>query len=63
VLGRHGIDTAPLGRALRAVTSRPLHEGRGLISYLALAYEHDRPPRVTTYISSEAYEVCPARRA
>jgi DMATS type aromatic prenyltransferase len=59
VLARHGIDPAVLERALTAVTPRAPRDGRGLIAYVALAHERGRPPRVTTYLSSEAYEVLP----
>ncbi|WP_319769761.1 tryptophanase [Streptomyces europaeiscabiei] len=59
VLGRHGLDTGALDRPLAAVTPRPLRDGAGLIAYVALAHEQNQPPRVTTYISSEAYEVRP----
>jgi hypothetical protein len=45
------------------VTSRPLHDGVGLIAYLALAHEQGQPPRVTAYISSEAYTVRPPSAA
>jgi hypothetical protein len=31
----------------------------GLIAYLALAHQQGRPPRVTAYLSSEAYAVRP----
>ncbi|MGW0392121.1 tryptophan dimethylallyltransferase family protein [Streptomyces sp. NPDC003042] len=59
VLRRHGMDPAPLPRSLSAVTGRPLQDGVGLIAYLALAHQQGRPPRVTAYISSEAYAVRP----
>ncbi|MBZ3901979.1 tryptophanase [Streptomyces griseiscabiei] len=59
VLGRQGLPTGSLGRSLETVTSRPPRDGVGLIAYVALVHEHERPPRVTTYISSEAYEVRP----
>ncbi|MGW1668076.1 tryptophanase [Streptomyces sp. NPDC002324] len=59
VLGRHGLGTDTLARSLAAVTPRPLRDGAGLIAYVALAHEQHQPPRVTTYISSEAYEVRP----
>ncbi|MDR3080790.1 MAG: prenyltransferase [Streptomyces sp.] len=59
VLRRNGVDEAALDRSMAAVTSRSPQEGRGLIAYLALAQEQGRAPRVTTYISSEAYEVPP----
>ncbi|MFF3846257.1 tryptophan dimethylallyltransferase family protein [Streptomyces sp. NPDC002328] len=54
-----GMDPAPLPSALAAVTSRRLEDGVGLLAYLALAHQQGRPPRVTTYISSEAYDVRP----
>ncbi|MFD4530191.1 tryptophan dimethylallyltransferase family protein [Streptomyces sp. NPDC058470] len=59
VLERRGMDTAPLLRSLEAVTSRLPQDGVGLIAYLALTQQHGRPPRVTTYISSEAYAARP----
>ncbi|MFJ4624053.1 tryptophan dimethylallyltransferase family protein [Streptomyces sp. NPDC088812] len=59
LLDRQGLDSAPLERALAAVTSRRPEDGAGLIAYLALAHQRGRPPRVTTYISSEAYQVRP----
>ncbi|MCX4515789.1 prenyltransferase [Streptomyces sp. NBC_01619] len=62
LLARHGMNRAALNRALPATTSRLLEEDAGLIAYLALAHEQSRPPRVTTYISSEAYRRTPAIR-
>ncbi|WP_399494266.1 tryptophan dimethylallyltransferase family protein [Streptomyces sp. P9(2023)] len=59
VLGRHGMDPDPLVRSLSAVTSRRLRDGVGLIAYVGLAHQEGRPRRVTTYISSEAYDVRP----
>ncbi|MFD9407936.1 DMATS family aromatic prenyltransferase [Streptomyces sp. NPDC059989] len=59
VLDRYGVDPAPLLRSLSAVTPRRLQDGVGLIAYLGLAHQQGRPPRVTAYISSEAYEVKP----
>lgn len=59
VLRRHGMDPTVLDRSLATVSSRPLHDGVGLIAYLALVHERNRPPRVTAYISSEAYAVRP----
>ncbi|UUU29125.1 tryptophanase [Streptomyces sp. CA-210063] len=59
VLGRHGLDTGALARSLGAITPRRPQDGAGLIAYVALAHEQDQPPRVTTYLSSEAYEVRP----
>lgn len=59
LLDSYGMDTAPLWRALAAVTSRRPEDGVGLIAYLALAHQEGRPPRVTAYISAEAYHVRP----
>jgi hypothetical protein len=63
VLGHHGMDPAPLLHALTAVTSRRLQDGVGLIAYLGLAHQHGRPPRVTVYVSAEAYTVRPPNAA
>ncbi|WP_418958910.1 tryptophan dimethylallyltransferase family protein [Streptomyces tritici] len=63
VLDALGADPTPLLRSLPAVTSRRLEDGVGLIAYLGLAHQEGRPPRVTAYLSSEAYEVRPPRRA
>ncbi|QES52748.1 prenyltransferase [Streptomyces venezuelae] len=59
VLRRHGMDPAPLRRALSAATSRRLQDGVGLIAYLGLVHQQGRPPRMNAYISSEAYQVRP----
>lgn len=59
VLGEYGVDPAPLVRSLSAVTARRPQDGVGLIAYLGLAHQQGRPPRVTAYISSEAYAVKP----
>ncbi|CAM5276057.1 Prenyltransferase OS=Streptomyces tendae OX=1932 GN=GUR47_22935 PE=4 SV=1 [Streptomyces tendae] len=59
VLGHHGIDASVLDRALAALTERRPEDGVGLIAYLALAHQRDRAPRVTAYLSSEAYAVRP----
>ncbi|MFF3941883.1 tryptophan dimethylallyltransferase family protein [Streptomyces phaeofaciens] len=61
VLARHGMDAAPLDRALAAMTPRPLTDGVGLISYLSLVRQSRGPSRVTVYLSPEAYRVFPAR--
>lgn len=61
VLRARGMDPAPLTAALAAVTRRRPEEGLGLIAYLALAHQHGRPPRVTAYISCEAYAIRPPR--
>lgn len=59
VLERHGMDAGPLIRAVSAVTARQLADGVGLVAYVALAHQQGRPPRVTVYVSSEAYRVRP----
>jgi DMATS type aromatic prenyltransferase len=63
LLGRYGVDPAPVLRATTAVTSRQPEDGVGLVAYLGLAHQRGRPPRVTTYISSEAYDVRPPAAA
>ncbi|MFF9093507.1 tryptophan dimethylallyltransferase family protein [Streptomyces sp. NPDC014802] len=66
VLTAHGIDPDPLVRALPALTARRPQDGVGLIAYLALAHQAGAPPRLTAYVSSEAYAVrspVPARPA
>ncbi|MBU6532056.1 tryptophan dimethylallyltransferase family protein [Streptomyces mayonensis] len=60
VLRHHGTDPSVLVRALAAVTRRRPEDGVGLLAYLALAHQRDRPPRVTAYLSAEAYAVRPA---
>lgn len=62
-LHRYGIDSRPLHRALAGVTSRPLDAGVGLIAYVTLTHAAPSPPRVTVYLSSEAYRVRPPRRS
>ncbi|MGW8064039.1 tryptophan dimethylallyltransferase family protein [Streptomyces ziwulingensis] len=59
VLRHHGADATVLTRAFSALTERRPEDGVGLIAYLALAHQRGRPPRVTTYLSSEAYAVRP----
>lgn len=59
LLSHFGMKGAVLSDALAALTSRPLSDGVGLIAYLALAHQRDRLPRITVYISSEAYAVRP----
>ncbi|MFI1753860.1 tryptophan dimethylallyltransferase family protein [Streptomyces sp. NPDC020571] len=59
VLRLNGMDASVLDRALAALTARRPEDGVGLIAYLALAHQRDRPPRVTAYLSSEAYAVRP----
>jgi DMATS type aromatic prenyltransferase len=59
VLRHHGMDVSVLDRALAALTARRPEDGVGLIAYLALAHQREQPPRVTAYLSSEAYAVRP----
>ncbi|GGS18373.1 prenyltransferase [Streptomyces humidus] len=59
LLGRYGLDPSPVLRASTAVGARQPEDGVGLVAYLGLAHQRGRPPRITTYISSEAYEVRP----
>ncbi|MEU6663358.1 tryptophan dimethylallyltransferase family protein [Streptomyces sp. NPDC046821] len=59
LLTRFGMDPTVLKRSLRALTQRQLADGAGLIAYLALVYERSRQPRITAYLSSEAYSVRP----
>ncbi|MFF1868550.1 tryptophan dimethylallyltransferase family protein [Kitasatospora herbaricolor] len=59
LLRHYGADPAQLLDSVAAVTSRRPEDGTGLIAYLALAHQAGRPPRVTVYISSEAYRVRP----
>ncbi|MEU5361912.1 tryptophan dimethylallyltransferase family protein [Streptomyces sp. NPDC005925] len=59
VLERHGMDPRPLVRAVPAVTGRPLTDGVGLVAYISLAHQQGRRPRVTVYVSAEAYRVRP----
>ncbi|WP_258017711.1 tryptophan dimethylallyltransferase family protein [Streptomyces noursei] len=61
VFQHYDLDVQALDRALAAMTPRRLNSGVGLMAYLALAYEHDQPPRVTVYLSSQAYHVPPPR--
>ncbi|WP_416971152.1 tryptophan dimethylallyltransferase family protein [Streptomyces sp. 4F14] len=56
-LRRYGMNPAALRRAMAALTSRRPEDGAGLIAYLALVHQQDRPARITTYLSAEAYEV------
>ncbi|MCX4996968.1 tryptophan dimethylallyltransferase family protein [Streptomyces longwoodensis] len=59
LLGRHGIDDGVLYEATRALTARRPEDGVGLVAYLSAAHQAGHPPRVTTYLSSEAYHVRP----
>lgn len=62
VLDHFGMDHSVLDRALAAVASRPLADGRGMIAHLSLRLNQFGIPGVTVYLSSEAYEVLAPRR-
>ena len=59
-LESRGGDAAGLDRAIRALTDRPLHEGRGLLAHVSLRLGQFGTG-TTIYLSSEAYEVLPTR--
>ncbi|WP_244190670.1 tryptophan dimethylallyltransferase family protein [Streptomyces caeruleatus] len=59
VLRRYGMGTGALDRALAAMTHRSPTDGVGLISYVSLVQSMRLPPRLTVYLSPEAYEVRP----
>ncbi|MGW6907742.1 tryptophan dimethylallyltransferase family protein [Streptomyces sp. NPDC054940] len=61
LLGQYGVHSAPLDRALAALTARRLSAGVGLISYLSLVQAGGQAPRITAYLSAEAYRVLPPR--
>jgi hypothetical protein len=61
VLTRYGLDAAVVDRAVDSITDRRLCDGVGLIAHLSLRLARDRPPGVTVYLSSEAYQVTPPR--
>ncbi|TXS44049.1 prenyltransferase [Streptomyces sp. uw30] len=61
LLRQYGIHSAPLDRALAALTTRRLSAGVGLISYLSLVQADRQAPRITAYFSPEAYHVFPPR--
>ncbi|MFC8246163.1 tryptophan dimethylallyltransferase family protein [Streptomyces chartreusis] len=62
LLQHHGIHNAPLDRALAALTTRRLNTGVGLIPYLSLVQAGRQAPRITVYLSPEAYRVFPPRK-
>ncbi|MBT1094278.1 tryptophan dimethylallyltransferase family protein [Streptomyces sp. Tu102] len=61
LLRHYGIHNAPLDRALAALTTRRLSAGVGLIPYLSLVQVGRQAPRITVYLSPEAYRVFPPR--
>ncbi|GAA3587656.1 tryptophan dimethylallyltransferase family protein [Streptomyces osmaniensis] len=61
LLRHYGIHNAPLDRALAALTTRRLSAGVGLIPYLSLVQTGRQAPRITVYLSPEAYRVFPPR--
>ncbi|HEX8867579.1 MAG TPA: tryptophan dimethylallyltransferase family protein [Lentzea sp.] len=60
IMARCGLDTAPFVMALASMVRRPLADGVGLIAHVSLRLGRPRPG-VTVYLSSEAYDVTPAR--
>ncbi|MFI2436107.1 tryptophan dimethylallyltransferase family protein [Streptomyces sp. NPDC018693] len=59
LLERYGMDAGSLRSAVAAVSERRLEDGVGLVAYVSVAHQLGRPPRVTAYLSSEAYRVRP----
>ncbi|WP_245194578.1 tryptophan dimethylallyltransferase family protein [Kitasatospora phosalacinea] len=57
LLPRYGILPDLLRDALGALTPRRLEDGVGLIAYLAMVHQQGHAPRLTAYLSSEAYRV------
>ncbi|MEU0880571.1 tryptophan dimethylallyltransferase family protein [Lentzea sp. NPDC005914] len=60
IMARCRLDTAPFVMALASMVRRPLADGVGLIAHVSLRLGRPRPG-VTVYLSSEAYDVTPAR--
>jgi len=54
ILRAHAMDADLLDRSLQALTERSLDQGGGLISYVSLV-QGVEAPRLTAYLSSEAY--------
>lgn len=61
LLQQYGNRSALLDRALAALTARRLSAGVGLIPYLSLVQAGRQAPRITIYLSPEAYQVFPPR--
>jgi hypothetical protein len=61
VLAQYGFDRTRMDKALAAVSRRPLHEGVGLISHVALRMG-EFGSGITVYLSSEAYRVMPPQK-
>jgi DMATS type aromatic prenyltransferase len=57
-LRSRGLDPASYERALEAVSTRPLREGRGLNAWVSLR-TGTSPPLVTVYFAAELYRVLP----
>lgn len=55
-----GLDAQVYGNALAAFAERPLESGVGMQSYVSLRWD-DGAPRITAYLSPEAYRVTPPR--
>jgi hypothetical protein len=52
---------AALGKATRGYAERDLSAGRGLVTYVSIRRSLHEGPRVTAYLSPEAYKVQPPR--
>lgn len=61
VFAQYGFDRTKLDKALAAVSRRPLHDGVGLISHVALRMG-EFGSGITVYLSSEAYRVTPPQK-
>ncbi|WP_326567782.1 tryptophan dimethylallyltransferase family protein [Amycolatopsis rhabdoformis] len=61
VLAQYGFDGTKLDKALAAVSQRPLSAGVGLIAHVSLRMG-EFGSGITVYLSSEAYQVLPARK-
>jgi DMATS type aromatic prenyltransferase len=62
LMKRYGFDPVELDRVIAAVARRPVDGGVGLIAHTSLRLGPPRPG-LTVYLSSEAYQVAPPRRA
>lgn len=60
-LQAQGLDTAPYLRMLEAYASRPLEDGTGMHTYVAMRWKGK--PRVTVYFSPEVYSSQPRLQA
>lgn len=61
IMAQYDFDGTKLDDAIAAVTDRPLRNGVGLIAHVSLRIG-EFGSGITVYLSSEAYQVMPARR-